>query len=88
MLGMSVFQMKATLTRSEYIGWLSYLRYEEPDVTEIQLATLAMLVSNAVGGKAKAKDFLVRKPDKVPSDKVMSMEAVKGIFSGVATPQK
>ena len=87
---MPVFVMKATMPRSEYVGWLSYLRYEDPDVTEMQLATLTMVVSNALGGKAKVKDFLVRKPDNnsVSDGKEMSMDAIKGVFGGVAVPQK
>ena len=90
MLGMPVFVMKATMPHSEYIGWLSLLRYEEPDVTEMQLATLTMVVANALGGKSKVKDFLVRKPDNksVSNGKEMSMDAIKGVFGGVAVPQK
>ena len=88
MLGMPVSHMKAMITHSEFIGWLSYLRYDEPDTNEIQLATLSMLVSNGLGGKGKVKDFLVRKPDDSQQRGPMSADAVKGIFSGVATPQK
>ena len=81
--------MKATIPHSEYIGWLSFLRYEEPDVTEMQLATLTMVAANALGGKSKTKDFLVRKPDnKSVSNKEMSAAAIKSVFGGVAVPQK
>ena len=61
MLSMPVFALKATLPHSEYMGWLSYLRYEEPDVQEIQLAVLSTLVSSGLGNKkAKVDNFLIR----------------------------
>lgn len=46
----------------EYNKWLLFLQDEEPDVNEIQLAVLSTLVSNALGGKSKVNDFIVRKP--------------------------
>ena len=96
MLGMPVFQLMAILPRSEYVRWLSYLKYEEADVQEIQLATLSMLVANALGGKSKVKDFLIHKPNTTPqaitnrdgSPKVMSEDAIRNVFSGVAIPSK
>lgn len=92
MLGMPVFVMKATMPRSEYMGWLSFLRYEEPDINEIQLATLSMLVANALGGKSKVKDFIVRKPDNnnrvSGQPKEMEADAIRSVFSGIAVPQK
>ena len=90
MLSMPVFVLRATMPRSEYIAWLSYLRYDEPDVTEIQLATLSMQVSTGLGGKGKVTDFLVRKPDtkRVSDNKVMSEDAVRNVFSGFAHKQK
>ena len=49
---------------SEYNKWLIFLKDDEPDVTEIQLAVLSTLVSNGLGGKAKVADFILRKPQK------------------------
>ena len=72
------------------MAWLSYFRYDEPDVQEMQLAVLSTLVSNGLGGKAKVTDFLIRKPDNptVSIGKEMSPDAVKSVFSGIAQERK
>ena len=72
------------------MAWLSYFRYDEPDIQEMQMAVLSAMVSNGLGGKAKVTDFLMRKPEKetVSGTNVMSEDAVRSVFSGVAHKQK
>ena len=70
MLGMPVYVLKATMPHSEFMGWLSYMRHEEPDVQEIQLAVLSTLVSSGLGNKkAKVDNFLIRKKADRHADK-------------------
>ena len=91
MLGMPVFMLRSVMPHSEYMAWLSYFRYDEPDVQEMQLAVLSTLVSNGLGGKAKVPDFLIRKPDTTPvsnNNNVMSADAVRAVFSSVARKQE
>lgn len=68
----------------EYRKWLLFLEQDEqPDVTEMQLAVLSTLVSNGLGGKAKVKDFLVRKPkanNTNPNWNGVSEKEVRGAF--------
>jgi len=56
--------LKTIMPVSEYNKWLIFLKDDEPDVTEIQLAVLSTLVSNGLGGKAKVSDFILRKSEK------------------------
>lgn len=71
------------MPKDEFIKWLSYLMNKPPSVQEQQMAVLSTLVSNALGGKAKVKDFLVSKiPEK--ERKTMSPEAMRGLL-GVAS---
>ncbi len=77
---------------SEYYRWMSYFRYEEPDVEEMQLAVLSTLVSNGLGGKSKVKDFLIRQHQETTQttgkQQGMSSEDVKRAFMGVAIKTK
>lgn len=61
-LGMTISQMRTTLTYSEYSKWMLYLNNKEPSITELQLAMLSTLVSNGLGGKHKLQDFIISKP--------------------------
>ncbi len=85
---MPVFVMKQVLPHTEYRKWLSYLQYQEPDTQEIQLAVLSTIVSNALGGKSKVKDYLINKPEERLEQrrlrtKGMSASQVAAVFSGV-----
>ena len=70
------------MPHKELMGWLSYMRYEEPDVQEIQLAVLSTLVSSGLGNKkAKVDNFLIRKraPTQATADtKGVSEKQVRG----------
>ncbi|MCD6135568.1 hypothetical protein J7J63_02505 [Candidatus Bipolaricaulota bacterium] len=99
---MPVSLLRATLTDREFNQWISYFKYQDPDATEIQLATIAFIISSGLGNKeAKFEDYLVHKeqpcdikPD-APSkmidvegtdQQIMTGDAVKSIFAGIATP--
>ena len=77
------------LTDSEYLEWLSYFKYKEPDSLEIQLATLSHLVAIGLGSKdSKVEDFIIHKPE---NDIIQQENASTGIeqqitsvFSGIA----
>ena len=80
---MTVAVMKTTMTRTEIVKWLSYYTYKQPDITEIQLATIGVLVSAGLGNKnAKIDDFLVSKGNTKPQDptEVMQSDEVAGFF--------
>ena len=70
------------MPHSEFMGWLSYMRHEEPDVQEIQLAVLSTLVSSGLGNKkAKVDNFLIRQKAVRASsadDKGVSEKEVRG----------
>jgi len=75
--------MKTTMTRTEIVKWLSYYTYKQPDITEIQLATLALLVSAGLGNKnAKIDDFILSKGNTKPQDPTEPMQSddVAGFF--------
>ncbi len=79
---MPVFLLKTIMPLSEYNKWLIFLQDDEPDVTELQLAVLSTLVSNAVGGKSKVTDFIIRKSTKTPTNrpKGVTEKEVRGAF--------
>lgn len=76
-LGMPVFMLKTIMPMDEYNKWLIFLAEDEPDIPEMQLAVLSTLVSNALGGKAKVKDFLIRQPKTSESKKGVSDNDVR-----------
>ena len=75
---------------SEYNKWLIFLKDDEPDVTEIQLAVLSTLVSNGLGGKAKVKDFIISKEQKKEtiSHTGVSLESARSAFGALTTKKK
>ena len=99
---MPVSLLRATLTDREFNQWISYFKYQDPDATEIQLATIAFIISSGLGNKeAKFEDYLVHTSnDTTPTEKtssgmldvegtdqqIMTGDAVKSIFAGIATP--
>lgn len=72
---------------SEYNKWLIFLRDDEPDVSEIQLAVLSTLVSNGLGGKAKIKDFIIRKKDQ-SKPKTATANDLRSAFGGLIKKPK
>ncbi len=97
---MPVAVMKAVLTRSEFLKWLSYFKDKPADIPEVQMAILTSMVAAAMGNKkVKADDFMITKdkPKKiiVTDDPVSTIEAnsmpsneVKSFFGAMATPMK
>ena len=92
-LGMPVAVMRQVLTTTEYHGWLAYFQYQSPDVQEIQMATLTLMVAQGLGAKnAQHTDYIVRKPKKTKSTEaptptgVLTQNEVMSVFAGIATP--
>ena len=93
--------MKTVISPSEFSRWVRYFQFKQPDETEIQLATLALLVSVGLGNKkAKYDDFLVNKPrvdikqgksltEKIEgtNHSIMTSDAVRAVFGGIAIKQ-
>jgi hypothetical protein len=89
MLHIPVFMLRSVLPNSEYHKWLAFMQYKEADTQEIQMAVLSSIVSNALGGKAKVKDFLINKPEeRIEQRRLktrgMSDSQVSAVFSGIA----
>ena len=62
------------MPKLEFERWMKYLRDKPADVPEVQMAVLIATVRNALGGKAKAEDFIFS--NKVKSkDKLKPMDA-------------
>ena len=88
---MPVFMLRQILPHNEFIKWIKYFGHKYPDETEIQLARLSLIVSQALGAKdVKFNDFLVNTFDEVENtstnDIGMSNEAVKNALSAIAIP--
>ena len=59
---MPVVVLKNTITKTEYLKWLSYHKYKAPDPTEIQLAVISAMIAQGLGSKdSTAEDFLLHK---------------------------
>ena len=69
------------MPKDEFIKWISYLNNKPPDVQEQQMAVLSTIVSNALGGKAKVKDFLISKTPQ-PQNKPISVEGMRSRLLG------
>ncbi len=80
--------MRQVLSRTEYMQWLAYFKYKQPDIQELQMAVLSTIVVNAVSSKSKAKvdDFIISHKH-VPKVKKqgMSESEVRSSFAGFAT---
>lgn len=65
LLGRTVGELEATISPQELVAWSEYLA-EEPahaDRSEAQLAMIAHMVSNFMGGKHEVTDFMIsRRP--------------------------
>lgn len=63
-----------------------YLQKEPDNSVELQLALLAQMVNNALGGKMKFKEALItRKYDKSYNSEPTSAETIKNVFSVFGT---
>jgi len=82
--------MRNTLSNKEYNGWLAYFNEPVPDIQEVQMATLSLMVAQGLGAKNTThSDYLIRKPikiDKKPSNGTLSQNEVMSVFGGIATP--
>jgi predicted ribosome quality control (RQC) complex YloA/Tae2 family protein len=81
---MPVSLMKQILSVEEYYKWQSYLKFKQPDATELQLATITAAIIAAVGGKnIKAEDYLVSKVT-APKTDIATEDRVRGAFSALS----
>ncbi len=89
---MPVHIMKAMLSVAEYNRWVKYFVNTQPDVTEIQLARLTLMVAQGLGAKdVKLEDFLINtfntpSKSKEENEVGMSNEAVRNALAGIAIP--
>lgn len=91
---MPVSVMRNTITNKEFFGWLSYYDMPMPDIQEVQLATLSVMVAQGLGAKnVKHEDYLVRKPEKAKPKETVALDnglldinEVQSVFAGIATP--
>ena len=86
---MPVFVLKTIMPIDEYRKWIDYFKENDtqPDVPELQMATLIATVRSALGTKSSPKDFIIRKKaEKItPKSEVQQM---RGIFSMLSTKKK
>ena len=77
--------MKSSLTRSEYMKWLSYYKYKSPDINEIQMAILMSITARQAGSKdSKADDFILSYvADTKPASQEMDATEVGNFFAGM-----
>lgn len=80
---MPVSVMKMVLSNSEFSGWIKYIRQKPADITEVQLATIASLVSTAAGGKAKIEDFILSNKNSKKKKTNTDIDAVASLFRGL-----
>jgi hypothetical protein len=93
---MSVAKLRMTISPREFAGWMVFFRDQDPDIPEIQMATLSLMVAQGLGSKkAKHDDYLIRKPTllekKGPTvahtpDGVLTQNEVMSVFAGIAIP--
>ncbi len=65
LLGMTIHQMKSSITEEEFLKWQEYMRLNPKHATDIQIAQLTLLASAFMGNKdAEFDDFYVhRQPE-------------------------
>lgn len=76
---------------SEFRRWMIFLKDDEPDVNETQMAVLSTLVSTGLGNKkAKVNDFIIRKPKKTITEnhKGVTEKQVRGALGMFAKKAK
>ncbi len=63
LLGMTLHQMKSSITDEEFKKWQEYMMVNPSHATDIQIAQLTLLVSAFMGNKdASFDDFYVHRP--------------------------
>ncbi len=73
LLGMTIHQMKSSITEEEFLKWQEYMRLNPKHATDIQIAQLTLLASAFMGNKdAEFADFYVHREIE---DKVRSIES-------------
>lgn len=60
---------------------MKYFNQKPADITEIQLAILSTIVSNALGGKTKVEDFILSASSK--KKPVITENDVTSLFRGL-----
>lgn len=81
---MTVHQLTHSLTAEEYRNWSIYLRDEQPDAHEYQLAILSNMVVTYMGKKnSKYTDFLIRGQKRKPQGSNLAQA-----FGAIATDMK
>lgn len=80
---MPVAVMKMVLSTSEFNGWMKYIQQKPADITEVQLAVIASLVSTAAGGKAKIEDFILSNKNSKKKKTDVDYDAVASLFRGM-----
>ena len=81
LLGQPVWHLRATMPKDEFVKWIAYLNNKPPTIQEQQLAVLSTIVSHAVGGKVKVKDFLISKTQQ-PQNKPMTVDSMRSKLLG------
>lgn len=59
-----MLEIKNQMTSAELHGWSQYLSLEPDNSSEIQMALVAQVANNAMGGKASLKDMLITRHSK------------------------
>ena len=93
---MPVALMRQVLSAKEFHGWLNFFQHQGPDVQEIQMATLTLMVAQGLGAKdVKHSNYMVRKTQEREKAKpveaktpegVLTQNEVMSVFAGIATP--
>jgi hypothetical protein len=75
------------MTSKELRGWSQYFALEPDNSVEIQLALLAQIVNNALGGKLKIKDALITRQETTNKEMptAPTSDQIKSVFSAIAS---
>ncbi len=72
MLGMTLHQMKSSITEEEFTKWQQYMLLNPVYATDIQIAQLTLLASAFMGAKNSSfEDFFVHKQPKPPKPRTI-----------------
>ena len=87
MLGKTLYELEATMTKSELKKWAIYMSKEPSNSVELQLALLTTVASNMMGGKHKLDDFYITQykidtPSQAEA-KPMAANAIRSKFSNL-----
>lgn len=79
---MPVSVMRNVLTTDEYHKWLSYFKYKQPEINEVQLAMIGSLIVSAAGGKSEVSDFLISNTEPA-KPKILDKSSVLAAFGAI-----